>query len=621
MQQSPGREILGQIAPSQTAPVLLITAASAHRVFLGNLWDTFFWREPAPPRATSPPAEFWPDVFVYRPVAWRSMGRSALCHTLALLLIWTLSPRLTERARVRAHSPFDNSRITYYSVSEYLPEISTGTAPAQPKRERRGQPRYARQPIISVPASPDNFRQTIVTPDQIKLPSDIPMPNVVAWTPVPTPVPEAALTHQLTAPSMAVPVIAPPPDTSRLANAKLPPAPAPEVVSPPAATESLRSRLAPSMASPDVVSPAPSTEDARSRVRLPNVPEPSVIEPPVSASAVRRPLGEMNVDRLDSTVVQPKLPVREQAAYKASEGAGAAGSGSPPAAAPAPPPPDVVAGLGNGKRATGQLIALGLDPAAVNGAIHVPAGSRHGEFAATPEGKPDAPGTPDIKASNTTNVEHRVGNDGRAGAGSGALSGPAGISVGRGPSNKTTDVVVQGNPAAAPAGREVKPTLMAALGPSRVADIGRANRPSTSVTAPAKIEDQVFGARHYYSMMLNMPNLTSAGGSWIIRFAELADSQDKSELAAPVATIKVDPAYPAELVRDRVEGTVTLYAVIRKDGTVGEVKVLRGVDERLDENARLALSRWKFRPATKHGAAVDLEAVVQIPFVASRLRF
>jgi len=116
-------------------------------------------------------------------------------------------------------------------------------------------------------------------------------------------------------------------------------------------------------------------------------------------------------------------------------------------------------------------------------------------------------------------------------------------------------------------------------------------------------------------MTLNMPNLTSAGGSWIVRFAELTETHTGGELTAPVALTKVDPAYPQELMRDRIEGTVTVYAVIHSDGTVGEVKVLRGVDDRLDANAMSALSHWKFRPATKNGAPVELEAVVQIPFV------
>ncbi|HEV2714999.1 MAG TPA: energy transducer TonB, partial [Terriglobales bacterium] len=96
------------------------------------------------------------------------------------------------------------------------------------------------------------------------------------------------------------------------------------------------------------------------------------------------------------------------------------------------------------------------------------------------------------------------------------------------------------------------------------------------------------------------------------------ENSDKSELSAPVAMEKVDPAYPLEVMRHNVQGTVTLYAVIYSDGSVGNVRVLRGVDDRLDEYARAALSRWRFHPATKNGNAVALEAVVVIPFRAVR---
>ncbi len=39
-------------------------------------------------------------------------------------------------------------------------------------------------------------------------------------------------------------------------------------------------------------------------------------------------------------------------------------------------------------------------------------------------------------------------------------------------------------------------------------------------------------------------------------------------------------------MRRNVQGTVTLYAVIRSDGSVGEVRVLQGVDDRLDAYAK-----------------------------------
>jgi len=88
-----------------------------------------------------------------------------------------------------------------------------------------------------------------------------------------------------------------------------------------------------------------------------------------------------------------------------------------------------------------------------------------------------------------------------------------------------------------------------------------------------------------------------------------------------VVVHKVDPAYPTSLMLAHVEGMVTLYAIIRADGSVDGVKVLRGVDDTLDENARVALSHWQFRPATRHGVAVDLEALIQIPFAARKQPF
>jgi TonB family protein len=134
-------------------------------------------------------------------------------------------------------------------------------------------------------------------------------------------------------------------------------------------------------------------------------------------------------------------------------------------------------------------------------------------------------------------------------------------------------------------------------------------------------ERPVFNGRKFYSVTLNMPNLNSGGGSWVIRFAELNHESSPHDanstapdLSQPMATRKVDPAYPLQLMRQNVSGTVILYAVIHADGSVGNVRVLRGVDERLDHFASDAVSQWKFDPATKNGVPVDVEATFQIPF-------
>ena len=341
MQQNPGNEV--PLQSLHGGPNLAVEWSSGFREFLANLRDLVVRRKPPQPSLTSPPAPFWPDVFVDRPVAWRSMASSALYHIFLVVAIYGLSLTWAQRRPLKTHSLFDNSTITYYSVSEYLPEIDTGSAPA--KQERKGQPKFAKQRIISLPPAPDNFRQTIVTPSQIKLANDVSMPNLVAWTPIPSAVPEAALTQTpLKLPQVPMTVVAPAPDPL-MARSKVPQALAHDVVAPAPSPEALRSKNALNVPPPEVVEPPPSTESAKSKARLPNVPEPSVVEPPVSAAAAARPLGAMNVERLDPAVAAPKLAVTEQRAAMAGSAGGAANGSAQAAVQPAPN----VAGVGNGK--------------------------------------------------------------------------------------------------------------------------------------------------------------------------------------------------------------------------------------------------------------------------------
>ncbi len=132
---------------------------------------------------------------------------------------------------------------------------------------------------------------------------------------------------------------------------------------------------------------------------------------------------------------------------------------------------------------------------------------------------------------------------------------------------------------------------------------------------------QVLGAKRVYTLHVNMPNLTSASGSWILNFAEMNETDsdgymrpDPSDLAGPVPLKKVDPKYPPELRASHVDGEVVLYAIIRRDGSVDSIQLVHSVDPQLDANAMEALAQWKFSPAEKHGQPVDLEAVVHIPF-------
>jgi TonB family protein len=132
---------------------------------------------------------------------------------------------------------------------------------------------------------------------------------------------------------------------------------------------------------------------------------------------------------------------------------------------------------------------------------------------------------------------------------------------------------------------------------------------------------EVLGSKRVYTLHVNMPNLTSASGSWILNFAELNEENttgyrkpDAPDLAGPLPLKKVDPKYPPEFRTAHVEGEVVLYAIIRKDGSVDSIQLVHSVDPQLDANAMEALAQWKFTPAERHGEPVDLEAVVHIPF-------
>ena len=158
---------------------------------------------------------------------------------------------------------------------------------------------------------------------------------------------------------------------------------------------------------------------------------------------------------------------------------------------------------------------------------------------------------------------------------------------------------------------------MASLSSAGTTPGANSNRRTASAVSDDKITDvdhQVFGDRRFYAMTLNMPNLNSSTGSWVIRFAEMQPDPKQGALLAPVPTQKTDPGYPLELMRTNVHGMVTLYAVIHSDGRVGDIRVLNSPDQRLDAYAASALARWKFLPAERAGKPVALEAVVVIPF-------
>lgn len=59
---------------------------------------------------------------------------------------------------------------------------------------------------------------------------------------------------------------------------------------------------------------------------------------------------------------------------------------------------------------------------------------------------------------------------------------------------------------------------------------------------------------------------------------------------------KVEPRYPPIAQTMRVEGTVVVDAIIRKDGTVSDVTVLRSSNKLFDQACIDAVRQWRFTP-------------------------
>jgi TonB family protein len=130
---------------------------------------------------------------------------------------------------------------------------------------------------------------------------------------------------------------------------------------------------------------------------------------------------------------------------------------------------------------------------------------------------------------------------------------------------------------------------------------------------------KILTGKEVYTLNVNLPNLTSVAGSWILNFAQLDEGdgppvRPKGQLSGPVPLEKVDPKYPPQMIKEHVEGQVILYAIIGKDGVVRNIQLVHSVEPELDKDAMEALAHWKFRPATREGEPVELEAVVYIPF-------
>ncbi|MGA9864577.1 MAG: energy transducer TonB [Terriglobales bacterium] len=94
------------------------------------------------------------------------------------------------------------------------------------------------------------------------------------------------------------------------------------------------------------------------------------------------------------------------------------------------------------------------------------------------------------------------------------------------------------------------------------------------------------------------------------------DRVQLSPLTAQSVSISVPPDYPLLARQMKVQGAVSLMALISRDGSIQELQILSGPGI-LATAAREAVKQWHFKPYLQNGQPVETQARITVNFTIS----
>lgn len=484
----------------------------------------------------------------------RSLGASFMLHLSLLAIVVYLPQTIPAKASPLRSTPLRVERI-YYRVPQLDPSripqfspIGPGGRPGSGSIPDRlpalgSTASHPNMTIVSHPAHPDNFRQTIYqrsSPPDLRIPVELKLPNVVLGNPSEPPKPLMKVD-----PSNAKPM-----QTNR--------------------------QIAPEAA------------------------------PTVAAEAPKSSL----TTYLDPSSSQPRLAIPLASAAKPTIKTGNGGPTSETSGGVAEP--------GDGA----DLLVLGVDPAPAGSVVELGPGNRWGEFSISPAGgQPGSPGGVPGGVVGGGSGGNGAGGDGSTGVGPGGGGGggkggtPGPVSIAGAAASRAT-----GGGALDPA------ILMSMVYPVTAPPINV--RKNGLVIAAGPIGGgglNVYGALNcgkIYSIFLPMP-----AKSWSLQYCDKSATNQNvpSEsrttmihLDSPLIPPDFDPDHRFDFKRvpvpiEKLHRAIVLKGTIAVDGTVQHLVVYQGVVPEMDEAARIAFSRWRFKPAMKDGKPVEVDILVGIP--------
>ena len=357
-------------------------------------------------------------------------------------------------------------------------------------------------------------------------------------------------------------------------------------------------------------------------LRLPNIifAEPLVPKPPLDIDANNvhpvRPSKRQNSDNA------PPLSMSDTQKLEAGLPLSSAPVGAPPAPLSASPSgemsgdaarPQMEASRTNGN----DLVILGTDPAGSAASVALPLGNRYGEFSIAPGGSEH--GSPGGREGG---LPSEAGTGGNGVRGNGSTSTERGNDGGGGENSLSEGIITLnggagrlGNPGPDPVARMVYPlpsptgvrhnAFVVSAGP-----MGGGGLDIYAVLPCGKI----------YTVFL-----TASGKRWSLQYCQKSESSDRSAdlTRSPIVHTEL-PLVPPEaeekfdfkrlpLPAEKAHKIIVLRGEIGEDGKPRNLEVFRGSASEMDAAARLAFSRWIFKPATRSGKPVCVQILLGIP--------
>jgi hypothetical protein len=523
--------------------------------------------------------------------AGRALSGSVVLHICLILLLPVLLSYTAAQEIAANASTEEPQRVIYYQIPKHdpferLPRITPAGEGGQPGAgeiqallQKIGSTTSARKiVIVSKPVRPDNKRQTIyqpATPPDLHIDMDLKLPNIVGGPAVP----------------VAKPKVHVDPNSSR----------------PRELQRTATKAIAPTISALNAAMP---TNLAPATVPKPHLAVPLNESRPKQAQVV---IGQANAPSLSETNVATATNLGDT--YRAGQ----------PAAPEAPAADSDVSGSGKASKNNeiqtagdgSGVVVIGVDPAEAATLANLPPGNRWGDFTIAPGG--GQPGAVNGSETGTPNA----GSHSSGGAGDRVPGvGPGFAGGGGGNSGTSGSLSISGETGAAGQNALDATIFREMVYPIPSTMVFRKNPLVVSAGPMGGGGLEVYGALHcgkIYTVFLPMP-----GRAWTLQFCQSgATSKPVAQSRSAVVHMEQGIVQPDVTTRfdfkrlpvpfEKKNKPIVLKGVIKDDGTVADIKVFQGIVPGMDEAARVAFSRWKFKPAIRDGKNIAVDILVGIP--------